>query len=95
MNSILMVETEKFRTQKRFNQQPPIINDSLFFQKFRLFDFVVKDVMFLFNHSRFFHKRKKSTTTDIRRLKMFEIYRFADTLDIFLMILGTIVGEFY
>ena len=47
---------------------------------------------FIVVHYRFFHKSEKPKKPQARRLKMFEIYRFADKLDIFLMIIGTIAG---
>ncbi len=38
------------------------------------------------------HKSEKPKKSQANRLKLFEIYRFADKLDIFLMIIGTIAG---
>jgi hypothetical protein len=43
-------------------------------------------------HYRFFHKSEKAKKPEARRLKMFEIYRFADKLDVLLMIIGTTAG---
>jgi hypothetical protein len=39
-----------------------------------------------------FRKLKKSNESETRRLKPFEIYKFADKLDIVLMIVGSIAG---
>ncbi|CAF1308683.1 unnamed protein product [Rotaria sordida] len=41
---------------------------------------------------RFFHKSEKPKKSQVHRLKLCEIYRFADKLDVFLMIIGTIAA---
>lgn len=43
----------------------------------------------------FFRKSKKSNKLQTRPLKVTEILRFADKLDVLLMIIGTIAGRFY
>jgi hypothetical protein len=48
-------------------------------------------MLFFFINS-FFRKLKKPNESETRRSKPFEIYKFADKLDIFLMIIGTIAG---
>ncbi|CAF5224619.1 unnamed protein product, partial [Rotaria magnacalcarata] len=40
----------------------------------------------------FFYRSKKAKKPEIRRLKLYEIFKFADKLDIFLMTIGTIAA---
>jgi hypothetical protein len=47
---------------------------------------------YCFVYYRFFRKSQKPKKPQVRRLKAFEIYKFADKLDIFLMIIGTMAG---
>jgi hypothetical protein len=47
---------------------------------------------FLFFNNSFFQKLKKPNESETRRPKPFEIYKFADKLDIVLMIIGSIAG---
>jgi hypothetical protein len=67
---------------KRFN----------FLSKIPLVLFLKTYYDFTFVQSRFFRKSSKTKKPQARRLKLFEIYRFADKLDVFLMIIGTIAG---
>jgi hypothetical protein len=53
-------------------------------------NFLIK--FYCFVYYRFFRKSQKPITPQVRRLKAFEIYKFADKLDIFLMIIGTMAG---
>jgi len=43
----------------------------------------------------FFGNSTKSKKPSTRRLKLHQVYRFADKLDIFLMIIGSIAGSFH
>jgi len=71
---------------KRFN----------FLSKLPLVLFLETYYDFTFVQYRFFRKSSKPPKKpQARRLKPFEIYRFADKLDIFLMIIGTIAGQFF
>ena len=45
-----------------------------------------------FANSRFFRKSKKPAKPKVRRLKVFEILRYADKIDILIMIVGCIAG---
>jgi hypothetical protein len=47
---------------------------------------------FIFIYYRFFQKSEKPKKSEAHRLKLFEIYRFADKFDVFLMIIGMIAG---
>lgn len=56
----------------------------------RFFSFFVN--IFLFFHNRFFRKSENSSEPAARSMKIFDIYKFADRLDIILMIIGSIAG---
>lgn len=43
---------------------------------------------------RFFSKCEKPAKTKTRRVKLSKLYKYADTTDIFLMIIGTLAGQF-
>ncbi len=65
----------------------------LFLSKIPLVSFVkIYDSPIIFVYCRFFRKLKNSKKPQARRLTISEIYRFADKLDIFLMIIGSIAG---
>lgn len=64
-----------------------------FLSKLPLVSFVkIHDSPIIFFYCRFFRKLKNSKKPQARRLKITEIFRFADKLDIFLMIIGSIAG---
>ena len=67
---------------------------SLLFSKIPLscFNNVRQNECYSFFTNSFFRKLKKPNEPDTRRSKPFEIYKFADKLDIFLMIIGTSAG---
>jgi hypothetical protein len=47
---------------------------------------------YFFLHNRFLNKSIKSEELANRSLNIFEIYKFADKIDIILMIIGSIAG---
>jgi len=49
-------------------------------------------IFFLFFHNRFFRKSENQSESTARSVKIFDIYKFADKLDIILMIICSIAG---
>jgi hypothetical protein len=52
----------------------------------------IYDAYFIFIDYRFYRRSKKSKTPPVRRLKITEIFRFSNKIDILLMIIGSIAG---
>jgi hypothetical protein len=78
---IMMQQTSVHHKRFNFLSKIPLV---LFLETYYDFTFVPY---------RFFRKSSKPPKKpQARRLKLFEIYRFADKLDVFLMIIGTIAG---